>query len=256
MVVHQQRQFSPRERTHLARYSPDLLPRTASTAPVEYLTGAAEFCDLVFLVNHTVLIPRIETEELVLRVANNLQQRLAHTTDAVRVLEVGTGSGAISIALAHRLRQMWHRVQFVAVDISQAVLAVAQQNAAVIFEQAAPIKFVASDLLENISPREPFAVVVANLPYIPSHRLPTLDESVRDHEPWLALDGGLDGFAIIRRLLDNIAQVLEPEAEVFLETDHTHTQEKFAPYSKLGWQIELFTDQAGRNRFAHLSPPV
>jgi len=256
MAEQSQRQFSPQEKTHLARYGSKINQSSTTTDPVEYLTGIAEFCDFTLAVNQSVLIPRIETEELVELVLTNIKERLAQTSEKLSVLEVGIGSGAITIALAKMLQPKWSYVEFVATDISPSALELAQKNVTTVLGDAAPIAFVKSDLLENISSGQKFDIVIANLPYIPSERIPTLDESVRDHEPLLALDGGPDGFVLIRRLLDMTSSILKQNAVIFLEIDHTHTAKNFEPYSKLRWQIELTADQAGQIRFAQLSPPV
>ncbi|MDA1079707.1 MAG: peptide chain release factor N(5)-glutamine methyltransferase [bacterium] len=255
MIQQPQRIFSPREQTHLARFSADPLQKTTSTAPVEYLTGKAEFYDFVLDVNDSVLIPRIETEELVASIMKAISEKLASNSVKLRVLEVGTGSGAITIALAKQLEAKWSQLQFVAADISQSALTLAQKNCEQLLGTAAPVTFVKSNLLTNIQ-SQTFDIIVANLPYIPSSRIATLDEGVKDHEPLLALDGGLDGFALIARLLDTAPAVLAENAQIFLELDHTHSLKNFEPYSKLGWQVALSRDQAGHTRFAQLSLPV
>jgi len=255
MIQQPLRQFSPREQTHLARYAADPLQKTTTTAPVEYLTGRAEFCDFVLAVNKTVLIPRIETEELVALVASAISEKLSSESAKLRILEVGTGSGAITIALARQFETKWSKLEFTASDISQSALVLAQKNAKQMLGTDVPITFIQSDLLENLG-SQTFDIVVANLPYIPSARIATLDESVRDHEPHAALDGGPDGFSLITRLLDTVLPILKPNASVFLEIDHTHTKSYFANFVKNGWSLQLSKDFANKTRFAQLSPPV
>ncbi len=251
MIQQPLRTFSPREQTHLARFTADPLQQTMTTTPVEYLTGKAEFCDFVLEVNEAVLIPRIETEELVTLVAIDISERLTNDSVQLRILEVGTGSGAITIALARQFESKWSQLEFVAADISQSALTLAQKNAEQLVGPTAPITFVKSDLLENLESQK-CDIVVANLPYIPSARIATLDESVRDHEPVLALDGGPDGFSLIARLLDTAPPILNTNAAIFLELDHTHSLKNFEPYNKLGWQVTLYNDQRGQVRFGRL----
>lgn len=255
MIQHPLRKFSPREQTHLARFAADPLQRTTTTAPVEYLSGKAEFCDFVLDVDESVLIPRIETEELVGLVASVISKKLASDPARLRVLEIGTGSGAITIALAKQFESKWSRLEFVASDISKQALTIAQKNAEQLVGPTAPITFVKSDLLEILESQK-YDIVVANLPYIPSERITRLDKSVKEHEPVLALDGGPDGFALIARLLDTAPPILNPNATIFLELDHTHSLKNFEPYGKLGWQVTLSKDQVGHTRFAQISVPV
>jgi len=255
MIQQTSRHFTPREQTHLARYGVDPLLQTYASAPVEYISGKAEFCDFIINVNENVLIPRIETEKLVALAATEIKKQLASDQISLQILEVGTGSGAITVALAKQFKDSWKKLQFVATDISKNALRVAERNAVELLGKFAPISFIKSDLLENTQ-AEQFDIVVANLPYIPSERIAKLDESVKAHEPVLALDGGFDGFAVIARLLDTITPVLHPKTRVFLELDHTHSLKNFVPYQKRGWQVTLSTDQAGYIRFAQLTSPV
>jgi release factor glutamine methyltransferase len=189
-----------------ARRYRDLITRRAAGEPVPYLTGTRGFYDLDFYVTPDVLIPRPETEHLI-------EAALAWGRDraGLRIADVGTGSGAIAVTLARHLpgSHVW------AVDVSTAALDVARHNASQhgVVDQ---IVFVQGDLLEPaISAGQRFDLIAANLPYIPSAELDTLD--VVKHEPRLALDGGADGLDAIRRLLDQAPGVLADAGLVLLE---------------------------------------
>lgn len=187
--------------------------------PSQYQRGFAEFYKLKFMVNSSVLIPRPETELLVdavLRYIKNNQDQ------NITILDVGTGSGSIAISIAKNLSSLEParqpsntqspdhprigHIKIIASDISDEALQVAQSNAK-LNQVSSLIQFKKSNLLEDISIHQnpsDHLVIVANLPYIPSSRIPTLDESVRDYEPHLALDGGADGFELYRQLFKQI----------------------------------------------------
>lgn len=181
-----------------------LIGRAEQQEPIPYITGHAPFFDFDLHVTPAVLIPRPETEQLVETAVAYAQHH-----NCQKAVDVGTGSGCIAIALARFLP----RVQVTAVDISPAALAIAQQNA----RQLAPdrIQFQQSDLLQAVT--EPVDIIVANLPYVTSGEWQSLADGVKLHEPALALDGGEDGLALIRRLLKQANTRLRPNGAIFLE---------------------------------------
>ena len=172
------------------------LERRIRREPSAYLAGEREFRTRTFAVGPGVLVPRPETEMLV-----------DIGLDAVRggartVLEVGTGSGAVAVSLAAELSPGDARV--VATDLSARAILVARANAR---RHAAQVDFVLADLAGPIGRAD---VVLANLPYIPSGEIDALEPEVSRWEPRLALDGGDDGYALIRRLLQDCATRLRP----------------------------------------------
>jgi len=182
-----------------------LVERAARGEPLAYLTGQREFYGLAFDVDRRVLVPRPETEELV---------DLALAARPRRVLEVGTGSGCIAVALAVHLPQ----AALTATDVSPEALAVARHNAQR-HGVAHRIQFVQSDLLACMNFGTPdlqlFDLIVANLPYIDSAELRALP--VADFEPRLALDGGPGGLALIARLLSQAPAALASGGSLLLE---------------------------------------
>jgi release factor glutamine methyltransferase len=189
-----------------ARYAANVA-RRAQHEPLAYIVGHQEFCGLDFLVDRRVLIPRHETETLVdlaLQAARHVV-RVSPT-----IVDVGTGSGAIALTLAHRLPQ----AQILATDISFDALKLAQINAA---RQRldARVKFAQGDLLAPITER--FDMLVSNLPYIPTGRYAQLPREVRSFEPRLALEGGEDGLAVMRRLATHVEAHAAPGAIALLE---------------------------------------
>ncbi len=182
------------------------LEKRARGIPIQYITGEQEFWGLPFSVTPDVLIPRPETEHLVEAVLERLRDH-----PAPRIVDVGTGSGAIAIALAHALPQ----AQITALDVSEAALTVAKKNAAR-NGVAAQIRWLHGDLLAGVL-HENFDAVVSNPPYIAEAERATLSAEVRDHEPSLALFAGATGLEIYERLIPQARSVLAPEGWLFLE---------------------------------------
>ena len=189
-----------------ARYAANVA-RRAQHEPLAYILGHQEFCGLDFLVDRRVLIPRHETETLV-ELALQAARGIGNASPVI--VDVGTGSGAIALVLAHRLPQ----AQVFATDISFDALAVAQMNAARLRVETR-VKFQQGNLLEPIP--APFDLLVSNLPYIPTGRYDRLPVEVRAFEPRLALDGGADGFGLVRLLLTQVNARAPRGGSVFLE---------------------------------------
>jgi release factor glutamine methyltransferase len=176
--------------------------------PLPYVLGEWEFFGLAFSLTPDVLIPRPETELLVERALSWLRTRYGK----VSVLDVGTGSGCIAIALAVNLPE----IQVVATDISSAALDVARRNAKKL-HVADRITFLEADLFPNPLLPNPYSLIVANLPYIPTATLHGLP--IFGREPSLALDGGADGLDIVRRLLAQAPARLAPGGMMLLEIE-------------------------------------
>src|SRR5450631_362115 len=170
-----------------------MVARRGRREPLQHILGTQEFCGLEFEVTPDVLIPRHDTETLV-------NEALARMPGALSVLDIGTGSGCIAVALACRLPG----ALVTAVDISAAALVVARRNAE---RNGVAIEFLQGSLLEPVAGRH-FDLIISNPPYISSSEIDTLKPEVRDFDPREALDGGLDGLEIYRRLI--------PEATAFL----------------------------------------
>lgn len=185
----------------------DLVKRRANAEPVAYLVGTKEFYSLPFEVNSHVLIPRPDTELLVME-----GLRIIQSIEQPRVLELGVGSGCISTALAVNNR----RAEIVGVEIDSETMAVAQRNL-VRHKVADRVELRQGDLFSPVSPGEAFDLLVSNPPYISSEEIPRLDATVRQHEPHRALDGGPDGLDIIRRIAAGAASVLRPGGAILLE---------------------------------------
>jgi len=201
----------------LARYR-ELVRRRLAGEPVAYLVGSQEFWSIELTVDPRVLIPRRDSETLVELVLAEIPDRSA----ALRLADVGTGSGALVLALLRELPA----ARAVATDLHAGALALAAANAArLAVEERLELR--EGDLLSPLGD-ESFDVLVANLPYVPSGDIDRLSPEVR-HEPRAALDGGVDGLDLIRRLVAGCARHIAPGGLVALE----HGFDQGAPVREL-----------------------
>ncbi len=215
-----------------------------SSKPSQYINGWVEFYKLRFKVTPDTLIPRPETELLIDEVLKYCNQ---DSKESYTILDLGTGSGNIAISIAKNNPI----VKIIATDISEKALVVAKQNAKLhnVYDR---ITFVVSDLLIKINSglltQNSELIIVTNLPYIPSQRIPYLDSSVKDYEPHIALDGGEDGFELYRKLFSQInitPRRWNSNLKLILgEIDYTHGElavleaQKYFP----DYQVEVKTD--------------
>lgn len=226
----------------------DLISRLESGEPLPHVLGHWEFFGLDLEVTPDVLIPRPETELLVEKAIAWLRESPARRT----VADVGTGSGAIAIAIAANIPD----ARILATDISSNALEVAKRNARK-FNVDSRIVFAECDLLpsqaELFATYQHLHLVCANLPYIPTETLYTLP--VYRHEPTLALDGGQDGLASIRRLLHIAPEWLAPHAMIILEIEATTGSQAFDLARNLfsGAKIHLHQDLAGNDRLLEIT---
>ncbi len=185
------------------------LERRFLREPLAYILGQREFYGISVMVTPAVLIPRPETEGLVEHAL--FMALMGMESTELTIADVGTGSGAIAINLAIHLPA----AKIFAVDVDDAVLDVASFNIRA-HGVADRVSLAIGDLLEAVP--EPVDLIVANLPYIPTERLPTLQPEVQK-EPALALDGGTDGLDLVRRLLTQAEDKLKDHGIILLELD-------------------------------------
>lgn len=170
-----------------------LVKKRAEGAPVAYLVGRREFYSLEMEVEEGVLIPRPDTELLVVTALDLLKK---YAAESPLVADVGTGSGAIAVAIAKHAP----KAKVVAIDLNPQAVALAKRNAERhgVAERVAAIE---SDLFSKVKASRRFELIVSNPPYVTTNELLGVDPTVRDHEPHLALDGGPEGTTVIERLL-------------------------------------------------------
>jgi release factor glutamine methyltransferase len=249
----------------------DMLKRRLAGECTAYIIGKKEFYGLEFAVNPLVLVPRPETELLVetaiqLAMSNeqlamrNGNRESTEMIQQVRVLDLCTGSGAVAIALKHEMPEL----EVWATDISEEALAVAAANAARLLPPDS-IHFCQGDLYDAISPLliahcslltdqphsplpTPYSLVLSNPPYIPTADIPSLSPEVR-REPILALDGGLDGLYLIRRIISSAPLYLGPGGVLLLEADPRQMLIISALLDQTGFiDVQIHKDLSGKER--------
>jgi len=201
LYAHPERELSPQEET---RYQEALAER-ARGVPSQYITGHQEFWGLDFVVSPAVLIPRPETEHLV-----ETAIELARPLDTPKIIDVGTGSGCIALALAKELPL----ADITAVDISPDALEIARANAARL--QLDRVHFRQNDLLSGFDHAQ-FDLVVSNPPYVGEDEADKVQREVRKFEPYRAVFGGADGLETIRRLVPQAREALKPGGWLLME---------------------------------------
>ncbi|MBY0230391.1 MAG: peptide chain release factor N(5)-glutamine methyltransferase [Gemmataceae bacterium] len=206
----------------------ELVQKRLKGTPVSRLLGRREFFSLDLEVTPDVLVPRPDTEWLVTECL-----ALAKPMESPRLLDLGTGSGCVALALAKQHKT----AQVVAVDLSAAALAVARRNAEKHGVEGR-IEFLQGDLFAPLPPEPRFGFIVSNPPYVPSAGIEGLSPEVRDHDPRLALDGGPDGFAVIDRILAGAGAFLEEGGWLLCEIGHDQAAEARRRFAAAGWIIE------------------
>ncbi|MDB6148725.1 MAG: Release factor glutamine methyltransferase [Chthoniobacter sp.] len=211
-----------------------LVKRRAAGEPLQHLLGTAEFYGRVFTCDARALVPRPETEQLV-------ELLLADKPAPARVLDVGTGSGVIALTLAAE----WPEAEVEAVDLSEAALSLARENAERL-GLAARVQIRASDLLAAVAGE--FQLIVANLPYVSTTELAGLSREVHC-DPASALDGGAGGMELIERLI--AAAPTHLRGKLALEIGHDQAQAVRSKLAEHNFQdIRVLPDYQGRLRFA------
>ncbi|HPT68823.1 MAG TPA: peptide chain release factor N(5)-glutamine methyltransferase [Syntrophomonas sp.] len=219
----------------------EYIKRRTKSEPIAYITGHKEFMSLDFEVSPQVLIPRPDTELLV-----ETAIKATRDLNSVRIVDVGTGSGAIAVSLAYYIDQ----AEIYATDISLSALEIARRNAGC---HNVDIDFRESDLLETflVSQAEgipcSFDMIIANLPYVAETERETLDPQVLDFEPHLALFAGEDGLDLYRQLIPQARMLLQEGGALLFEIDPR--QANLIPSIMEGFSdVRILKDAAGRER--------
>lgn len=253
LLAHGDREVSGAE---YERYS-GLIERRAAHVPLQHLTGEQEFMGLTFIVNEDVLVPRQDTEVLVEEVMKNLH-------DGMRILDMCTGSGCILLSLLHYSNDC----EGVGADLSAQALAVARAN----YERLRRVRgemeacFVEGDLFgafvgnsteldglgKEMRPGEKFDIIVSNPPYIETDVISTLMPEVREHEPFLALDGGVDGLVFYRRITKEAGNYLNGGGMLYFEIGCEQADHVKEIMEQAGFrEIEVVKDFSGLDRVVY-----
>ncbi len=222
----------------------EILDRLDRGEPIQYITGKAHFYGLVFDVNDDVLIPRPETEELVFAV----EKYIATLQDkAIRIIDLGTGSGIIPITLKH----LFDEISIDAMDVSFEALDVANVNAK---KHRTDVNFFYGDMLNPyFSLPDTYDVLVSNPPYIPYSQIDVMSQEVIDYEPHLALfaddDDGLEYYNAIVNIATNY---LKPKGKIFIELNEFRSEAISRIFQKIG-NVVIHKDMQGKDRILEVS---
>lgn len=227
LIANRDAALSESERERFFSY----LSRRMKGEPVAYIVGSKEFMGLPFTVKPGILIPRPDTETLV-------EYAIGHCRGDI--LDIGTGSGAIAVSLAHYLKD----ARLSACDVSREALDVAAENAR---RNDVSVRFFPLDLLTEDIPG-PFDAIVSNPPYIRSNVIETLDVTVRSFEPRLALDGGDDGLIFYRALAKKAPRALRPGGRLITEIGFDQAEAVSALFAPFFSSVTVLRDLAGHDR--------
>ena len=216
LFAHPERELTSEE----ARQYQQSCARRAKGEPLQYITGRQEFRGLDFRVTPDVLIPRPETEHLV-EAAVEVAKQLAQKGRTLQIVDIGTGSGCIAIALANELQELTPQADLQAVDISEKALLVARQNARHLGLEGR-VRFAQSDLLSAFAGQpESFDIIVSNPPYVGRNEADKVQREVREFEPDVAVFGGAEGMDIYKRLIPQAWQSLKPGGWLLMEIGYS-----------------------------------
>lgn len=229
----------------------DLIQRRGRHIPLQHLTGTQEFMGLEFQVNEHVLIPRQDTETLVEYALGHLKKgKLPGKEGKVKILDLCTGSGCILLSVLTfaredlKKRNLPGTVEGVGADISEDALCVAEKNAKRLYPGA---EFVKSDLFKSISGR--YGMILSNPPYIPTEEIKSLQEEVRLHDPFIALDGKEDGLYFYRKIISDAPDFLEHGGILAFEIGYDQAEEVSRLFKSAGYtEITVKKDLAGLDR--------
>ncbi|QNU66778.1 peptide chain release factor N(5)-glutamine methyltransferase [Ruminiclostridium herbifermentans] len=233
----------------------EMLNKRFQNVPLQYIIGETEFMGLSFYVSPAVLIPRQDTETLVeecvklvsmINKANLVKSNMdKDNVDAkeIKILDMCTGSGCIAVSIAHYCPQC----TLVACDISQDALNIARVNC----ERngvSDRVKLYCGDLFESLSGDEQFNIIVSNPPYIETDVIPELQKEVKNHEPFLALDGGMDGLDFYRKIILNAPRYLTNGGYLALEIGYNQGESVKKLMNQLFCDIVIYKDIGGNDR--------
>ena len=228
----------PLTEAQLAELRP-LVKRRAEREPLQYIVGTVDFCDLELKVDRRALIPRFETEELIELVTEAL------TEDPKMILDLGTGSGALALALANK----YPEASVDAVDVSAVALSLAQENALSLGLDSRVTFHEGSWWYPLGSGEQRYDLIVSNPPYLTDEEMTTAEPEVVDHEPHQALVSGVDGLDDIRLIFKDVVSHIKPGGLLALETGIAQTAALDALAAAADLQGECVNDLSGRPRF-------
>ena len=222
----------------------DCIRRRAAHIPLQHITGEQEFMGYPFCVNEHVLIPRQDTEILV-------EEAIQVMRPKMKVLDMCTGSGCIVLSILKMCREKYYMtdLQGIGADVSEEALKVARENSR---RLEVPVTWIQSDLFAKIPEEEKYDVIVSNPPYIETAVIDTLQEEVRLHDPYIALDGKEDGLYFYRRIISEADKYLKPQGKLMFEIGCDQAEAVEELMKNAGYeQITVKKDLAGLDRVVY-----
>lgn len=222
----------------------DCIRRRAAHIPLQHITGEQEFMGYPFCVNEHVLIPRQDTEILV-------EEAIQVMRPKMKVLDMCTGSGCIVLSILKMCREKYYMtdLQGIGADVSEEALKVARENGG---RLGVPVTWIQSDLFAKIPEEEKYDVIVSNPPYIETAVIDTLQEEVRLHDPYIALDGKEDGLYFYRRIISEAGKYLKTQGKLMFEIGCDQAEAVEELMKNAGYeQITVKKDLAGLDRVVY-----
>lgn len=222
----------------------DCIRRRAAHIPLQHITGEQEFMGYPFCVNEHVLIPRQDTEILV-------EEAIQVMRPKMKVLDMCTGSGCIVLSILKMCREKYYMtdLQGIGADVSEEALKVARENGR---RLGVPVTWIQSDLFAKIPEEEKYDVIVSNPPYIETAVIGTLQEEVRLHDPYIALDGKEDGLYFYRRIISEAGKYLKTQGKLMFEIGCDQAEAVEELMKNAGYeQITVKKDLAGLDRVVY-----
>lgn len=222
----------------------DCIRRRAAHIPLQHITGEQEFMGYPFCVNEHVLIPRQDTEILV-------EEAIQVMRPKMKVLDMCTGSGCIVLSILKMCREKYYmtELQGIGADVSEEALKVARENGR---RLGVPVTWIQSDLFAKIPEEEKYDVIVSNPPYIETAVIDTLQEEVRLHDTYIALDGKEDGLYFYRRIISEAGKYLKTQGKLMFEIGCDQAEAVEELMKNAGYeQITVKKDLAGLDRVVY-----
>lgn len=222
----------------------DCIRQRAAHIPLQHITGEKEFMGYPFCVNEHVLIPRQDTEILV-------EEAIQVMRPKMKVLDMCTGSGCIVLSILKMCREKYYMtdLQGIGADVSEEALKVARENGR---RLGVPVTWIQSDLFAKIPEEEKYDVIVSNPPYIETAVIDTLQEEVRLHDPYIALDGKEDGLYFYRRIISEAGKYLKTQGKLMFEIGCDQAEAVEELMKNAGYeQITVKKDLAGLDRVVY-----
>lgn len=222
----------------------DCIRRRAAHIPLQHITGEQEFMGYPFCVNEHVLIPRQDTEILV-------EEAIQIMRPKMKILDMCTGSGCIVLSILKMCKEKYYMtdLQGIGADVSEEALKVARENSR---RLEVPVTWIQSDLFAKIPEEEKYDVIVSNPPYIETAVIDTLQEEVRLHDPYIALDGKEDGLYFYRRIISEADKYLKPQGKLMFEIGCDQAEAVEELMKNAGYeQITVKKDLAGLDRVVY-----